>query len=52
MLDWVRNKISRKATEIGQQGFSGAAMLPYGELEYGGIVDKMGMLDKRFMVKK
>jgi nitrogen fixation/metabolism regulation signal transduction histidine kinase len=50
--DWVRNKVSQKATEIRQQGFSGAAMLPYGELEYGGIVDKMGMLDKNFKVRK
>ncbi len=52
MLDWVRNKVLRKATEIRQQGFSGAAMLPYGEIEYGGIIDKMGMLDKRFKVRK
>jgi fructose 1,6-bisphosphate aldolase/phosphatase len=50
--DWVRNKVSQKATEIRQQGFSGAAMLPYGELEYGGIVEKMGMLDKKFKVRK
>jgi fructose 1,6-bisphosphate aldolase/phosphatase len=50
--DWVRNKVSQKATEIRQQGFSGAAMLPYGELEYGGIVEKMGMLEKKFKVKK
>jgi len=50
--DWVRNKVSQKATEIRQQGFSGVAMLPYGELEYGGIVEKMGMLDKKFKVKK
>jgi fructose 1,6-bisphosphate aldolase/phosphatase len=50
--DWVRNKVSQKATEIRQQGFSGAAMLPYGELEYGGIVDKMGILDKKFKVRK
>jgi fructose 1,6-bisphosphate aldolase/phosphatase len=49
--DWVRNKVSQKATEIRQQGFSGAAMLPYNELEYGGIVEKMGILDKRFKVK-
>jgi len=26
--------------------------LPYGELEYGGIVEKMGMLEKKFKVKK
>jgi len=50
--DWVRNKVSQKATEIRQQGFSGVAMLPYGELEYGGIVEKMGMLEKKFKVKK
>ena len=50
--DWVRNKVSQKATDIRQQGFSGAAMLPYGELEYGGIVEKMGILDKRFKVRK
>jgi fructose 1,6-bisphosphate aldolase/phosphatase len=50
--DWVRNKVSQKATDIRQQGFSGAAMLPYNELEYGGIVEKMGSLDKRFKVKK
>src|SRR5512136_2669836 len=39
--DYVRTKVSQKATEIRQQGFSGAAMLPYYELEYGGIVEKM-----------
>jgi len=50
--DWVRNKVSQKATDIRQQGFSGAAMLPYGELEYGGIVEKMGILDKKFKVRK
>jgi fructose 1,6-bisphosphate aldolase/phosphatase len=50
--DWVRNKVSQKATEIRQQGFSGVAMLPYGELEYGGIVEKMGILDKKFKVRK
>ncbi len=49
--DWVRNKISGKVTEIRQQGFSGAAMLPYSELEYGGIVDKMKRLDSRFKVR-
>jgi fructose 1,6-bisphosphate aldolase/phosphatase len=50
--DWVRNKVAQKATDIRQQGFSGAAMLPYSELEYGGIVDKMNLLDKKFKVKK
>ena len=50
--DWVRNKVAQKATDIRQQGFSGAAMLPYSELEYGGIVDKMKILDKKFVVRK
>ncbi len=49
--DYVRNQISRKATEIRQQGFSGCAMLPYGELEYGGIVEKMKKLDEKFTVR-
>lgn len=49
--DHVRNKISEKATEIRRQGFSGAAMLSYSELEYGGIVDKMGKLEKRFKLR-
>jgi fructose 1,6-bisphosphate aldolase/phosphatase len=49
--DYVRNNVSRKATEIRQQGFSGSAMLPYSELEYGGIVKKMGNLEPRFKVK-
>jgi len=50
--EWVRNKVSQKATDIRQQGFSGASMLPYSELEYGGIVDKMKKLDEEFKVRK
>jgi fructose 1,6-bisphosphate aldolase/phosphatase len=50
--DWVRTKVARKSTEIREQGFSGAAMLPYSELEYGGIVEKMKQLDSRFKVRK
>ncbi len=50
--DWVRNNAARKAAEIRMQGFSGPAMLPYSELEYGGVVEKMGQLDKRFTVRK
>ncbi len=46
--DWVRNRIAEKATEIRRQGFSGAAMLPYSELEYGGIVEKLEKLEKKF----
>src|SRR5690348_11069981 len=50
--DWVRNNVSVKAAEIRAQGFSGPAMLPYSELEYGGVVEKMGQLDTRFIVRK
>jgi len=46
--DYIRRKVARKATELRRQGFSGAAMLPYSELEYGGIVEKMEALDKKF----
>ncbi|MGO9058349.1 MAG: fructose-1,6-bisphosphate aldolase/phosphatase [Candidatus Binataceae bacterium] len=49
--DWVRNNVSAKAAEIRQQGFSGPAMLPYSELEYGGVVEKMSHLDQRFTVR-
>ena len=50
--DYIRTKVSRKAVEIREQGFSGAAMLPYSELEYGGIVEKMEKLDKLFKIRK
>ena len=50
--DWVRNNVSAKAAEIRMQGFSGPAMLPYTELEYGGVVEKMGSLDTRFIMRK
>jgi len=49
--DHVRSRISEKATSIRQQGFSGPAMLPYSELEYGGIVEKMKKLDKKFQLR-
>ena len=41
-----------KAAEIRAQGFSGPAMLPMSELEYGGVVEKMGQLDGRFTVRQ
>jgi fructose 1,6-bisphosphate aldolase/phosphatase len=50
--DWVRDQVSQKAQEIRRQGFSGCAMLPYSELEYGGIVEKMKKLDGKFSVRK
>jgi fructose 1,6-bisphosphate aldolase/phosphatase len=37
--------------EIRRQGFSGAAMLPYSELEYGGIVRILQKLEARFTVR-
>jgi fructose 1,6-bisphosphate aldolase/phosphatase len=50
--DFVRNKAAEKATEIRRQGFSGAAMLPYSELEYGGIVKILAELDEQFVVRE
>lgn len=50
--DWVRQNVSLKAAEIRRQGFSGPAMLHYEELEYGGIVEKMKKLEKRFVVRE
>jgi fructose 1,6-bisphosphate aldolase/phosphatase len=46
--DYVRDQVARKALDIRSQGFFGAAMLPYSELEYGGIVEKMKKLDGKF----
>lgn len=50
--DYVRGKIARKSAEIREQGFSGPAMLPYAELEYGGIVEKLKSIDKKFKVRE
>jgi fructose 1,6-bisphosphate aldolase/phosphatase len=50
--DLVRTKISEKAIEIRKQGFFGNAMLPYSELEYGGIVEKLKELDEKFIVRE
>ncbi|MBW2063252.1 MAG: fructose 1,6-bisphosphatase [Deltaproteobacteria bacterium] len=50
--DHVRDDVSRRALDIRRQGFFGAAMLPYSELEYGGIVEKMAKLDKKFTVRQ
>jgi fructose 1,6-bisphosphate aldolase/phosphatase len=49
--DQIRAQISRKAQAIRRQGFSGPAMLPYSELEYGGVVEKLGALDKKFRLR-
>lgn len=50
--DYVRNNVSYKAIEMRKQGFSGPAMLPYDELEYGGIVDKLKKIEPKFKVRK
>ncbi|MCR4405237.1 MAG: fructose-1,6-bisphosphatase [Candidatus Acetothermia bacterium] len=49
--DWVRDKVAQKAAELRRQGFSGPAMLGYGELEYGGITERMRRLEGRFVVR-
>ncbi|HED04917.1 MAG TPA: fructose 1,6-bisphosphatase [Candidatus Fraserbacteria bacterium] len=46
--DYVRQKAYRKAEEMRLQGFSGPAMLPMSELEYGGITDTLDALEERF----
>ncbi len=50
--DYVRTQVSRKAEEIRRQGFFGPAMLSMSELEYGGIVEVLQELEKRFIIKK
>jgi fructose 1,6-bisphosphate aldolase/phosphatase len=49
--DTVRSRAADKAMEMRRQGFSGPAMLPYSELEYGGVVRILERLDKRFTVR-
>ena len=48
----VRDRITDKTLEMRRQGFFGAAMLPMGELEYTGIMEKLKALDSRFTVRK
>lgn len=47
----VRDRVSEKSIEMRRQGFSGPAMLPMGELEYTGVMEKLNDLDKRFRVR-
>jgi len=49
--EYVRMQVSEKATAIRRQGFSGAAMLPFSELEYGGIVEKLKKLEEKFKLE-
>jgi fructose 1,6-bisphosphate aldolase/phosphatase len=46
--DVVRNRAQEKGIDMRSQGWSGAAMLPYTELEYGGFRDTVGGLLERF----
>ena len=48
----VRDKVARKALEIREQGFSGAAMLPMSELEYTGVVEKLHAIEGQFYLRK
>lgn len=49
--DWVRTRVAQKAHDIREQGFSGPAMLPDADLEYGGITERLGNLEKRFYIR-
>ena len=46
--DEVRRRAQEKAMEMRTQGWSGAAMLPYTELEYGGFRETVSGLLERF----
>jgi fructose 1,6-bisphosphate aldolase/phosphatase len=49
--DEVRRRAQEKAIEMRSQGWSGAAMLPYAELEYSGFRDTVGSLLDRFRIE-
>ncbi len=49
--DSIRNKAAKKAVAIREQGFFGAAMLGMNELEYGGITERLGKLEKKFKLR-
>ncbi len=49
--DEVRLRAQRKAIAMREQGWSGAAMLPYSELEYGGFRDTVTGLLERFELR-
>jgi fructose 1,6-bisphosphate aldolase/phosphatase len=50
--DEVRRRAQHKAIEMRSQGWSGAAMLPYSELEYGGFRDTVSSLLRRFQLRR
>ncbi len=47
----VRAHVADKGMDMRRQGFFGAAMLPMNELEYTGIMEKLGQLEERFRVR-
>jgi fructose 1,6-bisphosphate aldolase/phosphatase len=49
--DEIRARVARKALEMRSQGFSGPAMLPWSELEYTGIAERLEQLDKKFAIR-
>lgn len=49
--DVVRLNAQKKALEIRKQGWSGAAMLPYSELEYGGYKEVLKDLLEQFKIE-
>jgi fructose 1,6-bisphosphate aldolase/phosphatase len=49
--DEVRMRAQKKGLEMRSQGWSGPAMLPYTELEYGGFRDTVGGLLKNFKIR-
>lgn len=48
----VRDKVANKAMDMRRQGFFGAAMLPWSELEYTGITQKLGELEGKFVIRE
>ncbi len=48
----VRDRVAAKAMDMRRQGFFEPAMLPYSELEYGGIVSRLRRLEEEFVIKK
>jgi fructose 1,6-bisphosphate aldolase/phosphatase len=50
--EYVRAKTAAKSEDLRRQGFFGPAMLPYSELEYGGIVDRLKAMETKFRLLK
>lgn len=50
--DHIRDKASAKSILMRDQGFIEPSMLPRSELEYGGIVERLAKLERKFKVKK